>query len=137
MAQLPVVLPSGSTSRFDAIRRVDEEGEYWRARDLMRPLGYGKWQRFASAIERAKLSCANSGADVVRHFTGAGKVIKGGRWGEVEVADYRLTRHAAYLIALNGDPRKSEIAAAHAYFAVKTREAELVSGDRCSASVTH
>jgi hypothetical protein len=42
-----------------------------------------------------------------------------------EVKDYYLSRLACYLIAMNGDSRKSEIAAAQNYFAVATRAHEM------------
>lgn len=123
MSQL--TLASGNTSPFDSIRRFDEDGEFWSARDLMKPLGYANWQNFAEVIERAKVAACNSRYDCdsmfqLRVFTDASK-NPGGRPG----SDYRLTRFAAYLLAMNGDPRKTEVADAQSYFAIKTREAEV------------
>lgn len=120
---MSVAIPDGGTSPFDAIRRNRPNGtEYWSARELMPLLGYHKWERFEMAIDRAAVACKNSGSDPADHLPGAGKNPSelGGR----PARDRHLTRYGAYLVAMNGDPRKKEIAEAQTYFAVKTREAE-------------
>lgn len=38
------------------------------------------------------------------------------------VRDYMITRYACYLIAINVDPRKQEIAFAQSYFPLSTRK---------------
>ncbi|MEW2566090.1 phage antirepressor KilAC domain-containing protein [Streptomyces sp. NPDC047070] len=115
--------PGGSL--FDRLMLLDHHGqECWSARDLHSPMGYDKWERFEVAINRAIVAAEGSGLNPLDHFRGASKAITGGRWGRQTVSDYRLTRYACYLIAMNGDPRKPEIAAAQTYFAVRTREAE-------------
>lgn len=111
-------------SPFDAIRHEDEGGEYWLARELQQPLGYAQWRQFEDTVERAMAAAENSGTARQTHFADAGKSSHMPNGGVRYVQDYRLTRYGAYLVAMNGDPRKPEIAAAQTYFAVKTREAE-------------
>ena len=53
-------------------------------------------------------------------------MVKLGSGSEREVNDYVLSRYACYLIVMNGDPRKEVIAVGQTYFAVKTRQQELV-----------
>lgn len=114
-----------TASPFDAIRHLTDGGrEYWSARDLMPLLGYEKWERFADAINRAKSAARNAGYDPATQFPGAGKLVSTGNGARRAVEDYHLSRYACYLVALNGDPRKPEIAAAQTYFVIKTREAE-------------
>lgn len=113
-------------SPFDQIRQVDADGnEYWLARQLQPLLGYTQWRRFEETIERAKLACQNSGYSVDNHIADAGNVVKRQQGGGSRQSDYKLSRYACYLTAMNGDPRKAEIAAAQTYFALKTREAEI------------
>lgn len=114
-----------SGSPFDNIRHITPEGrEYWSARDLMPLLGYERWERFADAIDRAKISAANAGYDIATNFPGAAKITQ-----TKPAADFHLSRYACYLVALNGDPRKPEIAAAQTYFVIRTREAETAKVD--------
>jgi hypothetical protein len=116
-----------SKSPFDSIKRIDREGcEYWLARELMKLLGYGQWKRFSDAIQRAIVSCQIQGELTENHFAGADNLVKRPQGGGSKQEDYKLSRYAAYLIAMNGDVRKPEIAQAQAYFVVKTREAETV-----------
>lgn len=110
-----------SESPFDQIKHIDENGlEYWLARELQILLGYETWQRFQDAVERARTSMINTGQDP---DVNAAKVVD--LDGGYERGDYKLSRFGAYMVAMNGDPRKTEIANAQSYFAIKTREAEL------------
>ncbi|HEY4034901.1 MAG TPA: BRO family protein, partial [Ktedonobacteraceae bacterium] len=111
---------------FDSIKQINPYNvEYWSARDLMPLLGYRQWRRFDDAIQRAMTSCEQSGNIVDQHFADAGKTSPMPHGGAKAKADYNLSRFACYLIDQNGDPRKSEIAAAQAYFAVSTRVNEI------------
>jgi DNA-damage-inducible protein D len=110
-------------SPFDAIMQRDDRGEFWSARDLQSMMRYTTWENFDHVVDRAMLACENSGLDVPQNFRDVTKVS--GSRGPAQM-DYRLTRYACYLIAMNGDPHKAPIAAAQTYFAIKTREAETV-----------
>jgi len=112
---------------FDAIKHLNPYNvEYWEARELMPLLGYAaKWQNFESVIKKAIVSCEQTGNIVTDHFTDASKLIATGKGAHRHVKDYYLSRLACYLIAMNGDPRKEEIATAQQYFAVSTRAHEI------------
>ena len=111
---------------FEDIKHIDENGvEFWYARELMPILQYSNWQNFEKIIDKAKISCKNSGISVFEHFIDVNKTIKMPKGAEKTILDYELTRYACYLIAQNGDSRKKVIALAQTYFAVQTRKQEL------------
>ncbi len=123
-----ITISDSNTSPFEQIKQVDGSGsEYWLATDLLASMGYQSWKRIKDTVERAKISALNSGLNVSYHFTDVVQMaqIGGSQAFRETLKDYRLSRYACYITAMNGDPRKPEIAAAQSYFAYKTREAEL------------
>ncbi|MBF6590380.1 MAG: hypothetical protein IVW57_07590 [Ktedonobacterales bacterium] len=88
-------------------------------------LGYTVWRNFAEVIAEAQEVCRTTGGDVARNFAATIKVS--GKRGPAQ-QDYRLTRHACYLIAESADGRKPQVALAKMYFALTTERHELLAG---------
>ena len=115
------------TETFEGHAQQTESGvEYWLARDVQHLLGYTKWENFLNVVNKAKTACEVSGHDIANHFPDVRKMVDLGSGSQRDIDDIMLTRYACYLIAQNGDPRKTEIAFAQTYFAVQTRRAELI-----------
>jgi len=118
---------SYTESLFESIKHVNEYSqEFWYARELQIALEYSKWENFKKVIDKAIESCTNSGTETWDHFAEVRKMVPIGSGAERELEDYELSRHACYLIVQNGDPRKKVIALGQTYFAVKTRQQELI-----------
>ncbi len=83
-------------------------GTYWYASDLMRFLGYDDRNTFRPAIKKAQTSCLNLDIPVEENFIAENR--------SDDQPDIRLTRFACYLVAMNSDPSKIEVARAQAYF---------------------
>lgn len=116
-----------SESLFESIRHVNEYGEeFWYARELQTALEYTKWDNFKKVIEKAKTACEGSENAVSDHFADVGKTIAMPKTAVKTIEDIQLSRYACYLIVQNGDPRKKVIALGQTYFAVKTRQQELI-----------
>lgn len=113
-------------SLFESIRYVNKYGqEFWYARDLQIALEYTEWRNFCKVIEKAKEACRGSNNAVSDHFVDVNKIVNAGATSK-DIGDIQLSRYACYLIVQNGDPRKKVIALGQTYFAVKTRQQELI-----------
>lgn len=114
-------------SLFESIKHIDEqENEFWYARELQIALEYKEWRNFTKVIERAITACENSENSVSEHFVEVNKTSPVPNGGTRIIDDYELSRYACYLIVQNADPRKKVIALGQTYFAVKTRQQELI-----------
>lgn len=111
---------------FESIKHVNEYGnEFWYARELQKALEYTEWRNFSKVIDKAITACENSDNAVSDHFVEVNKIVEAGATSK-PVDDYELSRYACYLIVQNADPRKKVIALGQTYFAVKTRQRELI-----------
>ena len=112
--------------KLEELRQTHRNGaEFWRARDIHPGLGYPVWDKFEPVIEKARQSLTANGVEASLHIAQTSKSMEVHNGGIRRGVDYFLSRAACYLIAMNGDPTKPEIAAAQAYFAIQTRQMEV------------
>lgn len=114
---------SDNSNPFDSIRHYDNQGnEFWLARELMLVLGYAKWQKFNAVIQVATENLETITYSTSQHFLPV-EVKTNGR----PQLNYKLSRLACYHVALSCDSRGNDsVKMAKHYFAVKTREAEVM-----------
>lgn len=93
---------------------------FWWASEFMRMLGYDDMNSFKKVIDRTVKAFISLSIDHYENIIRVTRNING-----KEVPDYKLTRFACYLLAMNGDPKKREVALVQAYFATQTRQFEL------------
>ena len=116
-----------SEETFESIKHVNEYGqEYWYARELARVLEYKDFRNFELLVYKAMEACENSGIEISDHFGEVTEMVSIGSSASRGFPSYQLSRYACYLIVQNGDPRKKVIALGQTYFAVKTRQQELI-----------
>lgn len=116
-----------SESLFESIRHTDEDGyEFWYARELSKALEYKDFRNFELTIFKAMETCKNSGYNISDHFGEVTEMVQIGSGAKRGFPGYQLSRYACYLIVMNGDVSKKIIALGQTYFAVKTRQQELI-----------
>lgn len=84
---------------------------FWWASDLMKLLGYDDFKSFKKSIQKAMTVCMGIDVEIGDNFLAVSRDVDG-----KTIEDYKLSRFACYLTAMNGDVRKQEVARAQAYF---------------------
>jgi DNA-damage-inducible protein D len=111
--------------RLERAKKVSATGiDYWHAREIGPILGYHDWEKFEPVIGRAMEACDGVGISPPHHFRRTAVMMELGNGGRRQGEDFFLTRAACYLVAMNGNPSKAEVAAAQAYFTRQTRKME-------------
>ena len=116
-----------SEQTFESIKHYTDDGvEFWYARELQKVLEYTEWRNFQKVISKAKTACENSGISIDECFVEVNNTSPMPHGGTKPLDDMMLSRYACYLIVENADPNKEIIALGQTYFAVKTRQQELI-----------
>ena len=76
-------------SPFDAMRHIDEQGEYWTARELaeLREYKPASWHNFVSVLKKAQTACINAGSRIADHFYDAVKMVQVGSGAKRTIKD--------------------------------------------------
>jgi DNA-damage-inducible protein D len=85
--------------------------KFWYASTFANMLGYESYDGIKKAINRAMVACNTLNIPITDSFIPTKRIVDG-----KEIEDYKLTRFACYLTAMNGDVKKPNVAAAQAYF---------------------
>jgi DNA-damage-inducible protein D len=111
---------------LDARMHVTPKGNpYWYGRDLMEILDYARWDSFLGVVEKAKQACDNSGKLSNNHFRHTAEMVEIGSGAKSKRENMVLSRYACYLIAMNGESSKPQVATAQTYFAAQTYKQEM------------
>lgn len=110
MSDLDVFHFDDDREKFDDFAQTNGQ-DMWYARDLMQFLGYANYQTFLKVINRAIAACATLNIDIMDNFEQVQRDLDG-----ASVSDYKLSKFACYLVAMNGDPKKEQVARAQIYF---------------------
>lgn len=93
---------------------------YWWATDLMIMLGYPNMKSFQKVLDRATKAFVSLNIPHYDNIRAEQREVE----NEI-IQDFKLSRFACYIIVMNGDPKKVQVAEAQNYFALQTRKFEL------------
>lgn len=93
---------------------------FWWASELMLMLGYSDMKIFHKVIDKTTKAFLSLEINHYENIVFVERNVDG-----VIMPDFKLTRFACYLVAMNADPNKVKVARVQAYFAEQTRKFEV------------
>lgn len=93
---------------------------FWWASELMLMLGYDDMNLFRKVIDRATKAFISLGIDHYENIISTEREVRGEK-----KPDFKLTRFACYIVSMNANPAKKEVALVQSYFAEQTRKFEI------------
>lgn len=94
---------------------------YWWASELAIMLGYADLNSFQNVINKTTKAFISLSIPHYENIISETREVDGR-----QIRDFKLTRFACYLLTMNANPRKSEVAQAQAYFATQARAFEVM-----------
>ena len=76
---------------FEGTVHIEQEVEYWTARDLQVLFEYSSWDNFLNVIEKAKIACSNSKLLIHSRFREVMKMVNLGSGTKREISDIMLS----------------------------------------------
>ena len=73
------------TKSFEEAVHVEQNIEYWMARDIQELLEYNEWRNFLNVIDKAKIACEKSRQPIENHFVDVNKMVKLGSGSDREL----------------------------------------------------
>ncbi len=113
--------PADRKPSFDEFGFEEDGVMYWWASWYGHILGYKNLRTFQGPIDKAGQACRTLDLNPSDNFIETRRSL-GGR----PVRDYKLTRFACYLVAMNADARKPVVARAQFYFAEQIERINLM-----------
>lgn len=94
---------------------------FWWASDLSQMLGYKSLESFQKVLDRTTKALVSLSIPHYENIQATSREAENGK----PFTDFKLTRFACYMAAMNADSKKPEVAIAQAYFAERTRQFEV------------
>lgn len=113
MASRSVTHPTAkhTMQRMEEAKRTNASGdEFWLAREVAKILNYKDFRDFENAVARTSASMSTEGHSPSHHIVETTTVVRERGGVKERGTEYFLSRAACYLIVMNGDPSKPEIA---------------------------